>query len=159
MISIAFCVLAESVLGQHPVGSFAKQGDSASKINASVVAKPFDVLSIEADAQDLQELIKRTPDDAEQKEHDFVADGLVLLSFMFLRSMVALRSLDSQSGTNNTLWTGIAFAVITRCVAEGMMSTACELPPLGSIFAIATREAFHMYGLRLVLDNFLVNEC
>merc|ERR1719387_1387866 len=156
---VVLCVLAESVLGQRTLPRFAKHGDPVSKINTSEIAQPITTFSIDESASDMEELAKHTTVQSEQKEHDIITEAMVLLSFMFLRSMVALRSLDSVCGTNEMLWSGIAFAVVTRCVAEGIVSTACELPPLGSIIAIATREAFHMYGLRLVLDNFLVSEC
>jgi len=100
---------------------------------------------------------QKSPEVDGEPDRDYLTEGMLLMSFMLLRSMVALRSLDYTS--HELLWGGIAFAVLTRCISEGLVTRSCEIPGLGALIAIATREAFHVYGLRLVLDNFLVTEC
>mmetsp|Transcript_97208 Transcript_97208/g.175629 ORF Transcript_97208/g.175629 Transcript_97208/m.175629 type:complete len:144 (-) Transcript_97208:8-439(-) len=77
---------------------------------------------------------------------------LVVASFMLLRAAVALRSV--RDGSPDCMWTGVAFACLTRFVAGGALAPE-EFADVLAIAGSGLRELIHVYGLRTALRHYL----
>mmetsp|Transcript_10801 Transcript_10801/g.24392 ORF Transcript_10801/g.24392 Transcript_10801/m.24392 type:complete len:144 (+) Transcript_10801:79-510(+) len=133
--AVAFLILLEAA----GAGAWASTGHPACQTTAAPTGKAS--LDDVAGATQLQSLVANA------------VAALPTLSFMLFRIAVAFRSIYDMSP--GVLWRGVAFACITRCLAEGVfMSLSLLEVDFAALLATGVREFMHMYGLRLVLRHY-----